>query len=254
MAILNFQQPDKIVLQKATDFEAQFEFRPLEPGYGVTIDNNYFSSGTGCSGTGSGNITPTAPFNKGRTGTHEVGHWLNLRHIWGDANCGNDQVTDTPTQQTSNYGCPSFPKVTCSNGPNGDMFMNYMDYCDDICLTMFTTGQVAVMQAEVSTGGESYSLTQNNNICNWPAAIPSLQGTTPIQVAPNPCTQYCNVSYNEQPTQINVINTLGVQVWSAAPSAIGNTNTFINTQTLASGIYYIHVQFKDAMQAPGVKE
>jgi hypothetical protein len=67
-------------------------------------------------------------------------------------------------------------------------------------------------------------------------------------VAPNPCTQYCNVSYNEQPTQISVINTLGIQVWSAAPSAIGNTNTFINTQTLASGIYYIHVQFKDAMQ------
>ena len=51
-----------------------------------------------------------------------------------------------------------------------------------------------------------------------------------------------------QPTQISVINTLGIQVWSAAPSAIGNTNTFINTQTLASGIYYIHVQFKDAMQ------
>ena len=39
MAILNFQKPDKIVLQKATDFEAQFEFRPLEPGYGVTIGN-----------------------------------------------------------------------------------------------------------------------------------------------------------------------------------------------------------------------
>jgi hypothetical protein len=194
---------------------------------------------------------------KGRTLTHELGHYFNLNHIWGDDNgsCpgdagySDDGINDTPIQKDENYGCPTFPSVSCSvSAPNGDMFMNYMDYCDDICLTMFTTGQVAVMQAEVSTGGESYSLTQNNNICNWPAAIPSLQGTTPIQVAPNPCTQYCNVSYNEQPTQISVINTLGIQVWSAAPSAIGNNNTLINTQTLASGIYYIHVQFKDAMQ------
>jgi hypothetical protein len=194
---------------------------------------------------------------KGRTLTHELGHYFNLEHIWGDDNGAcpgdagytDDGINDTPIQGAENYGCPTFPSVSCSaSAPNGDMFMNYMDYCDDICLTMFTTGQVAVMQAEVISSGESYSLTQNNNICYWPAAISSLQGTTPIQVAPNPCTQYCNVSYNEQPTQISVINTLGVQVWSAASSAIGNTNTIINTQTLASGIYYIHVQFKDAMQ------
>lgn len=194
---------------------------------------------------------------KGRTLTHELGHYFNLEHIWGDDNGAcpgdagytDDGINDTPIQGAENYGCPTFPSVSCSaSAPNGDMFMNYMDYSDDICLTMFTTGQVAVMQAEVISSGESYSLTQNNNVCYWPAAISSLQGTTPIQVAPNPCTQYCNVSYNEQPTQISVINTLGVQVWSAAPSAIGNNNTLINTQTLASGIYYIHVQFKDAMQ------
>ena len=194
---------------------------------------------------------------KGRTLTHELGHYFNLEHIWGDDNgaCpgdagySDDGINDTPIQGAENYGCPTFPSVSCSaSAPNGDMFMNYMDYSDDICLTMFTTGQVAVMQAEVISSGESYSLTQNNNVCYWPAAISLLQGTTPIQVAPNPCTQYCNVSYNEQPTQISVINTLGVQVWSAAPSAIGNNNTLINTQTLASGIYYIHVQFKDAMQ------
>lgn len=92
-----------------------------------------------------------APYNLGRTATHEVGHWLNLRHIWGDANCGNDQVTDTPTSQTSNFGCPTFPHVTCSNGPNGDMFMNYMDYTDDACMFMFTTGQSARMTAAINT-------------------------------------------------------------------------------------------------------
>ena len=95
--------------------------------------------------------TVSAPYNKGRTATHEVGHWLNLRHIWGDASCGNDQVTDTPTQQTSNFGCPSFPHVTCSNGPNGDLFMNYMDYTDDACMYMFTTGQKTRMLSSLNT-------------------------------------------------------------------------------------------------------
>lgn len=100
-----------------------------------------------------------APYNYGRTMTHEVGHWLNLRHIWGDANCGNDLVSDTPTQQTSNYGCPTFPKVTCSNGPNGDMFMNYMDYTDDGCMNMFTVGQASRMNALFATGGARVGLT-----------------------------------------------------------------------------------------------
>lgn len=94
-----------------------------------------------------------APFDKGRTATHEVGHWLNLRHIWGDANCGNDQVADTPTQQTANYGCPTFPRVTCGNGPNGDLFMNYMDYTNDACMYMFSNGQKARSQAIFAAGG-----------------------------------------------------------------------------------------------------
>ena len=98
-----------------------------------------------------------APFDKGRTATHEVGHWLNLRHIWGDANCGNDLVADTPTQQGPNYGCPSFPKVTCGNGPNGDLFMNYMDYTNDACMYMFTNGQKTRSQAVFAAGGPRQS-------------------------------------------------------------------------------------------------
>jgi hypothetical protein len=99
-----------------------------------------------------------APYDLGRTATHEVGHWLNLRHIWGDARCGNDQVSDTPTQQTSNYGCPAFPHVTCSNGASGDMFMNYMDYVDDGCMQMFSSGQGDRMDALFATGGSRVSL------------------------------------------------------------------------------------------------
>ena len=100
----------------------------------------------------------STPYHLGRTLTHEVGHWVNLRHIWGDANCGNDLVSDTPTQQGSNFGCPAFPKVTCSNGPNGDMFMNYMDYTDDGCMNMFTTGQSTRMNALFAAGASRAGL------------------------------------------------------------------------------------------------
>ncbi len=108
------------------------------------------------------NGTATAPFNLGRTGTHEVGHWVNLYHIWGDdgTSCtGSDQCADTPNQADENYGCPAFPAVSCSNGPNGDMFMNYMDYTDDACMFMFTTGQKARMQALFNSGGSRAGLT-----------------------------------------------------------------------------------------------
>jgi hypothetical protein len=93
-----------------------------------------------------------APFNLGRTATHEVGHWLNLRHIWGDkTDCsGSDQVSDTPKAQMPNYGTPTWPHISCNNGPNGDMFMNYMDYVDDAAMFMFTQGQAARLNATLA--------------------------------------------------------------------------------------------------------
>jgi hypothetical protein len=95
--------------------------------------------------------TAAAPFHLGRTTTHEVGHWLNLRHIWGDTeDCsGTDFVVDTPNAQHPNYGKPRFPHVSCQNGPNGDMFVNYMDYVDDDAMFMFTAQQVVRMQASL---------------------------------------------------------------------------------------------------------
>ena len=92
------------------------------------------------------------PFNLGRTATHEVGHLLNLRHIWGDTNdcSGSDQVSDTPRAQAPNYGKPDWPHISCNNGPNGDMFMDYMDYVDDYAMFMFTQGQAARMNATLA--------------------------------------------------------------------------------------------------------
>ncbi|MFN8285554.1 MAG: T9SS type A sorting domain-containing protein [Chitinophagales bacterium] len=119
---------------------------------GVVIDYLYF-----------GTIgTATAPYDLGRTATHEIGHWLNLYHIWGDdgtACTGSDNVNDTPNQADENYGCPSFPNISCSNGPNGDMWMNYMDYTDDACMYMFTNGQYARSSALFAAGGARVSLT-----------------------------------------------------------------------------------------------
>ena len=118
---------------------AQFPGGPAERD-GVVILNTAFGA-TGTVG---------APFDRGRTATHEVGHWLNLLHIWGDDDLGcrgSDSVADTPNQAGSNGGCPTFPRVSCRNGPHGDMFMNYMDYTDDACMVLFTRGQVSRMHA-----------------------------------------------------------------------------------------------------------
>lgn len=94
-------------------------------------------------------------YNKGRTMTHEVGHWLNLRHIWGDANCGNDLVADTPIHETDNGGCPTHPKTNMCSGTITEMFMNYMDYVNDDCMHMFSQGQSDRMCAVLDGGARS---------------------------------------------------------------------------------------------------
>jgi hypothetical protein len=115
---------------------------------GVVIDYRFFGT--------KGNVV--APFNMGRTTTHEVGHWLNLRHTWGDNDCGDDLVNDTPKQREPNYGCVAFPHISCSNDSKGDMFMNFMDYTDDACMNMFSVGQKARIQALFALGGTRSSL------------------------------------------------------------------------------------------------
>ena len=99
-------------------------------------------------------------YDQGRTATHEVGHWFNLRHIWGDATCGSDLVNDTPVHNTANYGCPAAGhKSTCSGTPE-EMWMNYMDYTDDACMYMFTAGQKTRINATFASGGGRNSFAQ----------------------------------------------------------------------------------------------
>ncbi|MBS7254817.1 zinc metalloprotease [Flavobacterium branchiicola] len=117
---------------------------------GVVIDSKYF----GLSGSAS------APYNLGRTATHEVGHWMNLRHIWGDATCGSDLVADTPTHNTANYGVPAYPHYSTCSGTPVEMTMNYMDYVDDNAMYMFSNGQKSRISAIFTSGGARYSFAQ----------------------------------------------------------------------------------------------
>ncbi len=112
------------------------------------------TDGVVCDGKYVGNTgTATAPFNLGRTATHEIGHWMNLRHIWGDAACGSDLVSDTPTHNTANYGVPSIGHTSTCAGTPLEMYMNYMDYTDDRGMYMFSVGQKARMDAIFLVGG-----------------------------------------------------------------------------------------------------
>jgi hypothetical protein len=114
------------------------------------------TDGVVCNYTATGNTgTAQAPFALGRTATHEIGHWLNLRHIWGDGGCGaSDFVDDTPDSDGPNFGC-ALGSVACGST---DMVQNYMDYSDDACMNLFTQGQSDRMNALFLPGGARASL------------------------------------------------------------------------------------------------
>nr|6R7W_A Chain A, Mirolysin [Tannerella forsythia]7OD0_AAA Chain AAA, Mirolysin [Tannerella forsythia]7OD0_BBB Chain BBB, Mirolysin [Tannerella forsythia]7OD0_CCC Chain CCC, Mirolysin [Tannerella forsythia]7OD0_DDD Chain DDD, Mirolysin [Tannerella forsythia]7OD0_EEE Chain EEE, Mirolysin [Tannerella forsythia]7OD0_FFF Chain FFF, Mirolysin [Tannerella forsythia] len=122
-----------------------FEFQTKPNTDGVVIHYKHFGR----------DGSAESPYDKGRTATHEVGHWLDLRHIWGDdgGSCsGTDNIADTPNQGGYNEGCPSFPKTDhCTNTSPGVMFMNYMDYTYDACMNLFTKGQVERMRSLFDT-------------------------------------------------------------------------------------------------------
>ncbi|MFT5989457.1 MAG: hypothetical protein ACJATN_001612 [Neolewinella sp.] len=131
---------------------AQFPNTGVAATDGIVIDYAYFGRGG----------SAQAPFDLGRTATHEVGHYLNLRHIWGDGNCNADDfVTDTPTSDASNGGC-QIGSVSCGSV---DMVQNYMDYSDDGCMNLFTAGQKTRMTAALSGARASLA---NSNGCGTP--------------------------------------------------------------------------------------
>ncbi len=152
---------------------------------GIVIDYQYFGRGGSAS----------SPFDLGRTATHEVGHWLNLRHIWGDGGCSiDDFVSDTPASDGANYGCAA-GHTSCSTR---DMVENYMDYSDDACMNIYTFGQKLRMRALFDTGGDKESLLSSNGCGQGTAPTCSdgiqNQGETGIDCG-GPCPNACPPSY-----------------------------------------------------------
>jgi hypothetical protein len=129
------------------------------------IDFAGYSSFIGSEASKDGLVLSYYMFGGGqKTIVHEVGHWLNLKHLWGDENCGDDGVADTPKQASYNFGCLSGVHVTCGNNPTGDMYSNYMDFTDDACTNLFTYGQKARMKALFAAGGARYSLLSSKGL------------------------------------------------------------------------------------------
>lgn len=218
------------------------------PGGGAATDGVVLLTGSvgGPSAPGT-----SVPYHLGRTATHEVGHWLNLRHIWGDAFCGNDLVDDTPTQQEDNGGCPGFPRVTCGNGPNGDMFMNYMDYTNDACMFMFTVGQAVRMNAVLAAGGPRSSLTTSLG-CQPPSGFSFTNGATASAACPSPATVSATLATTASggfntPIVLTAIAGVpaGTTVTFTPSSVVPGSSTSVtlnNANLLANGTYNVTVQ------------
>ena len=189
------------------------------------------------------------PFNKGRTTTHEIGHWLGLLHLWGDRVCGDDHIEDTPPQQSYNNGCPSFPHISrCSINSNGDMFMNFMDFTDDACMHMFTTGQKNKMRSLFALKGARNSFL-NSMACDSSLAergpLPSDTVITAnvISVYPNPAVSFVIVESTNSTElvgkAVKIVSVSGREIQTLVLKSQKNT---IPVSNLQAGIYLIKIE------------
>lgn len=193
--------------------------------------------------------TATAPFNKGRTATHEIGHYFGLDHPWGDDNsaCGtaanDDGVADTPATNnpyfSSDYTttCPPFPNNdhACTVTANGSMFMNYMDYVDDGCMAFFTAGQKTIMQNTLA--GPRASLLTSNGCASL--GLNEVQAIQAIAVYPNPVSQYFMITSPHVAIDfVEIYNNNGQLVKSQKLEEVNNK---VSIDTLQSGVYYLRI-------------
>lgn len=210
---------------------------------GVVIGYRYFGDRDQQSAFGT-TFSLTSPYDKGRTATHEVGHWLSLYHIWGDdgtACTGSDNVSDTPNQADETYGCPNSPQISCNNGPNGDMFQNYMDYSDDICMNLFTNGQKNRMWSALN--GSRVSLKTSNGCV--PSAIEQYSLRNHLNIFPNPATHQAQIHANfpvKTTATIEIFNILGKRVYFYQYENIVTLDHIIDVSTFENGIYWVKLR------------
>lgn len=141
----------------------------------------------GCSAYNDGTFILIAPYNQGRTMTHEVGHWLGLRHIWGDGTCATDYCADTPIAHASNGGCPVV--TSCPPSVGNEMVQNYMDYTSDLCMNIFTADQKTRIRTIIDNAARRASLKTSTK----DADIPLFANDAQIYVE-RPCTGVVSTS------------------------------------------------------------
>ncbi len=203
-------------------------------------------------------------FNKGRTATHETGHWMGLKHVWGDTDCGDDGVDDTPRQKSYNYGCPSFPHITsCSVDERGDMFMNYMDFSDDACMNMFTYGQKNRMRALFAKGNlrNSFlvSFACDSNLAQGgalPDTAAKVVAPALVKIYPNPAesaiTIQCKTASKLALQPLQIFTVTGTKVYAAT---LSSEETRFAISFLTPGLYIVKVgEGKDATTSKLIKK
>ena len=212
------------------------------PGGPKNIDGVVISTGV------FGTINVNGPFNKGRTTVHEIGHWLNLRHIWGDASCGDDKVDDTPTQQAATRGCPGgAERFSCGSTEHGDMYMNYMDFTDDACMFMFSNGQRDRMRALFEAGGVRSAILVSNGLKGdgLPVTVTAPdQGAMGFNVDlyPNPTTSSITIHSKEDAGCIGksavIYNYLGQMMKTVI---LQSSLQQVDVSNLKNGLYFIKI-------------
>lgn len=190
-------------------------------------------------------------YNRGKTITHEVGHWLGLLHTWGTgAGCGDqgDFVADTPDQDDANFSCPNFPLVSCpSAAPNGDMFMNYMDYTSDACRNMFSKGQLSNMLSVIN--GFRTSLKNAATQCYYNLDVAAKKLLLPTDTICSLSFQPSFMLKNEGITTVSSVTVYyeidnnGVQLftWNGSLAMQEETNVFLPVITLPEGNYMLYI-------------
>lgn len=213
-----------------------------KPEYGIVLNTLAFGVRKSIADVFINNI------DKGRTLTHELGHFLSLAHTWGDddGECFgsggvDDGFSETPVEADATYNDPIFPRFdVCTPSGNGIMFMNYMDYTNDKSMYMFTHQQAAKMLAEVSIGGRSYSLTQYSYL----GGDTEFKKIEKVTIFPNPSKGVVYIKYdlsNNPLKRIDVYNVWGQKVFETTYANI----TSIDLSNFSKGLYFVNCYFNN---------